>query len=82
MHQNKNEISHFSTDQSNRELGTAESLFDLQNSKDEIYANCVQLEQLSKQKPADEGIRGIEKLLRQSLQALNVSKILAIQKMK
>ena len=58
---------------SNRENGTAEKLFNLQDSKDEIFTNCVKIEEISKKKPSEEGIRGIEKLLKQSFQALNVS---------
>ena len=56
----------------NRPPGTADKLFNLQDSQEEIYALCVKAEESAQKKPSEDGIKGIEKLMKQSLQALNV----------
>ena len=57
---------------SNRAAGTADKLFNLEDSKEEIFSLCVKIEEESSKTPADDGIKGIERLLRLSCQALNV----------
>ena len=59
----------------NRENGTAERLFNLQDSQDEVYAICAKAEESAQKKPSEDGIKGIEKLMKQSLQALNVRSV-------
>ena len=58
---------------SNRSPGTTEALFNLQGSSEEFYTNCVMAENESEKTPAENGIRGIECLIKKSLEALNVS---------
>ena len=57
---------------SNRNAGTAEALFNLEDSKEEIFSLCAKIEEESAKKPSEDGIKGISKLLKQSSQALNV----------
>ena len=61
---------------SNREAGTAEKLFNLESSKEEIFSLCAKIEEESAKKPSEEGIKGIERLLKLSCKALNVSQYL------
>ena len=58
---------------SNRKAGTTEELFNLKSSQEEIFTICAKVEEESSKKPAEDGIRGIEKLMKKSFEALDVS---------
>ena len=64
---------------SNRPAGTTEELFNLEDSKEEIFSLCMKIEEESSKKPSEEGIKGIERLLKVSCQALNVSQMFKIK---
>ena len=56
-----------------REPGTTESLFNPKEMGAGIITNCIRASEISAQSPGEQGISGIGKLMRKTLEALNVS---------
>ena len=56
-----------------REPGTTEALFNPKEMGADILTNCVRATELSGRSPGENGIEGIGKLMKKSLDALNVS---------